>query len=41
MFSEDLIKTNLLNKFYDLRAENLSIDIFCKLALLLKKKLNL
>ena len=37
LFSEDLIKHNQLNKLYDLRAENLTVDIFCKLALLLKK----
>jgi 16S rRNA (adenine1518-N6/adenine1519-N6)-dimethyltransferase len=36
LFSEDVIKQNQLDKLYDLRAENLTVDIFCKLALLLK-----
>ena len=37
LFSENIIKNNQLDKLYDLRAENLTVDIFCKLALLLKK----
>jgi 16S rRNA (adenine1518-N6/adenine1519-N6)-dimethyltransferase len=41
LFTDDIIKNNALDKFYDLRAENLTVDIFCKLALLLKQKLEL
>ena len=37
LFSDDIIKHNHLDKLFDLRAENLSVDIFCKLALLLKR----
>jgi 16S rRNA (adenine1518-N6/adenine1519-N6)-dimethyltransferase len=37
LFSHEIIKFNRLDKLYDLRAENLTVDIFCKLALLLKK----
>ena len=37
LFSHEIIKFNGLDKLYDLRAENLTVDIFCKLALLLKK----
>ena len=37
LFSHEIIKFNRLDKLYDLRAENLTADIFCKLALLLKK----
>ena len=37
LFSNDTIKYNQLDALYDLRAENLNVDMFCKLALLLKK----
>ena len=37
LFSDEIIKHNYLDKLYDLRVENLTVDIFCKLALLLKK----
>ena len=37
LFSDDIIKYNQLDRLFDLRAENLTVDIFCKLALLLKK----
>ena len=37
LFTNDIINSNLLYELYDLRAENLSVDMFCKLALLLKK----
>ena len=37
LFSDDIIRHNQLDKLYDLRAENLTVDTFCKLALLLKK----
>ena len=37
LFSNEIIKFNRLDELYDLRAENLTVDIFCKLALLLKK----
>ena len=37
LFSDDIIKYNQLDRVFDLRAENLTVDIFCKLALLLKK----
>ena len=37
LFSDEIIKFNRLDELYDLRAENLTVDIFCKLALLLKK----
>ena len=37
LFSDEIIKLNRLDELYDLRAENLTVDIFCKLALLLKK----
>lgn len=37
LFSSDIINSNLLYELYDLRVENLTIEKFCKLALLLKK----
>ena len=41
LFSDNIIKSNLLDELFDLRAENLNLDTFCKLAILLKKTLKL
>jgi len=40
IFSNEIIKKNFLEDLFDLRAEDITPQIYCKLALLLKKKLN-